>query len=53
MIAGCTEVPLVLSGTISDIPIIDPLRILARAVVRQSTTESSDSALIAGRTASA
>jgi aspartate racemase len=33
IVAGCTEVPLVLSQEYVDIPFIDPMRILARALI--------------------
>ncbi len=39
IIAGCTEIGLILEDQIFDLPIIDPLDLLAREIVRRATTD--------------
>lgn len=36
IIAGCTEIPLVLSPTVVPVPLLDPAVVLARALIRRS-----------------
>jgi aspartate racemase len=39
IIAGCTEIGLILEDQIYDLPVIDPLDILAREIVHRATTD--------------
>ena len=39
IIAGCTEIPLVLKQPDVTVPLLDPLQILAKSVVREAKTE--------------
>lgn len=42
VVLGCTEIPLLVSQGDSPLPVLDSTRILARAALREATTEASD-----------